>query len=128
MVWFKKRWRCSTAWCGRASFTDALPQIPARARLTGRLRNALADAVSVADADTVLVGELPPVTALGIDETRRGRGQWERQIDPDNGEVTRRWVGRFDTGLVGLSGSGGLFAQFNGRGSDVVIDWLEQHP
>lgn len=152
VVWFKKRWRCATVWCERGSFTDVLPQLPARARLTGRLRAAVADGASevgrsiigvaesfgvswktahrafAAHADEVLAGEFPPVTALGIDETRRGKGRWERQIDPDTGDVTRRWVDRFDTGLVDLSGDGGLFAQFNGRGSDTVIAWLEQQP
>jgi transposase len=39
------------------------------------------------------------------------------------------WVDRFDTGLVDLDGTGGLFAQVNGRTSDVVIAWLnEQDP
>ena len=32
---------------------------------------------------------------------------------------------RFDTGLVDLSGNGGLFAQDNGRTSKVLIEWLQ---
>ena len=32
---------------------------------------------------------------------------------------------RFDTGLVDLSGNGGLFAQVNGRTSKVLIEWLQ---
>ena len=35
------------------------------------------------------------------------------------------WVDRFDTGLVDLDGTGGLFAQVNGRTSAAVIAWLE---
>jgi hypothetical protein len=36
------------------------------------------------------------------------------------------WVDRFDTGLVDLDGTGGLFAQVNGRTSDAVIAWLKE--
>ena len=35
------------------------------------------------------------------------------------------WVDRFDTGLVDLVGTGGLFAQVNGRNSAAVIAWPE---
>ena len=45
LVWHKRRWRCREVRCGRASFTEQLPQVPAGARRTGRLRAALADAV-----------------------------------------------------------------------------------
>jgi len=31
-----------------------------------------------------------------------------------------------DTDLVDISGSGGLFAQINGRNSKSVIEWIEQ--
>jgi len=34
-------------------------------------------------------------------------------------------VDRFDTGLVDLDGTGGLFAQVNGRTSAAVIAWLQ---
>ncbi|AZI57432.1 hypothetical protein EH165_03910 [Nakamurella antarctica] len=36
-----------------------------------------------------------------------------------------KWTDRFDTGLVDLGGNGGLFAQVNGRNSEVVISWLQ---
>jgi transposase len=38
LVWHKRRWRCREAACSRGSFTESLPQVPARARLTRRLR------------------------------------------------------------------------------------------
>src|SRR3954463_273886 len=34
LVWDKRRWRCREAACGRASFTESLPAVPARARVT----------------------------------------------------------------------------------------------
>ncbi len=37
---------------------------------------------------------------LGIDETRRGKAKWE--TCPDTG--ARRWVDRWDTGLVDIAG------------------------
>jgi hypothetical protein len=147
LVWHKHKWRCRTAWCSRKVFTEALPeQIPARARITCRARRLAAEAIGehgrlvsgaaaefgftwniahaafIAHAEKVLGSGPPPVTVLEIDETRRGRARWES--DPDTG--IRTWVDRFDTGLVDLSGSGGLFCQVNGRNSKVVIDWIEQ--
>ena len=38
LTWTKRRWRCRNAACERATFTESVPQIPPRARLTGRLR------------------------------------------------------------------------------------------
>ncbi|GAB3153505.1 hypothetical protein GCM10027290_46390 [Micromonospora sonneratiae] len=36
--WRKRRWYCPTAACPRMSFTEQVAQVPARARLTRRLR------------------------------------------------------------------------------------------
>jgi hypothetical protein len=44
-VWHKRRWRCAESSCTRRSFTEAIKEIPARARTTGRLRRAIASAV-----------------------------------------------------------------------------------
>ncbi|MFD0450013.1 transposase, partial [Rhodococcus aetherivorans] len=74
----------------------------------------------VAVADTALDDEPAPVTVLGIDETRRGKAKWE--TDPVTG--ARRWVDRWDTGLVDVTGDQGLLAQVNGRSSATVLDWL----
>ena len=98
-MWHKRRWRCHEPACSRKSFTEAIAEIPPRARTTGRLRRAIAAAVgdacrSVAEvADSFGVswptahkavvaaaeaagGEPEPTAVLGIDETRRGRVRW----------------------------------------------------
>ena len=62
------------------------------------------------------------MTVLGIDETRRGKGRYE----VETGTGAKVWVDRFDTGLVDISGCGGLFAQINGRSSKSVIEWIEE--
>jgi transposase len=150
LLWRRQKWRCRVESCERRVFTDCLPQeIPARARITTRARRAAAVSIGdhcrpvssvageldmdwriahdafVAYAEQVLPDTPPPVRVLGIDETRRGKGKYE--TDPVTGAKT--WVDRFDTGLVDLSGTGGLFAQVNGRNSAAVIAWLaEQDP
>ena len=92
--WNKTRYRCRNETCTRASFTESLPQVPARRRTTTRLRTQIGrcvgeaprSVIEVADdagvswptahaafvdhADAVL-GEVAPVIVLGIDETRR---------------------------------------------------------
>jgi transposase len=91
LLWRKRKWRCQVDGCERKVFTECLPEQP------------------------------PPVTVLGVDETRRGKAHYE--TDPTTGE--KAWVDRFDTGLVDLSGNGGLFAQVNGRTSKILIEWLQ---
>ncbi|SDY75133.1 zinc-finger of transposase IS204/IS1001/IS1096/IS1165 [Modestobacter sp. DSM 44400] len=46
LVWHKRRWRCAETACERLSFTESLPAVPARARLTTRLRAELGSAVA----------------------------------------------------------------------------------
>jgi len=38
LVWLKRRWKCDNPGCGRATFTEVVPQVPAGVRLTERLR------------------------------------------------------------------------------------------
>jgi len=47
LVWHKRRWRCLAPGCGRGSFTEVIPQLPARARVTARLKTAAGQAVVV---------------------------------------------------------------------------------
>lgn len=99
--WTKTRWRCREDYCERSSFTEAIAQVPARARTTGRLRTQIGAAIGdaarsvaevaaahgvswptahrafVAHAEKVLA-EPQPTPVLGIDETRRGKPRWER--------------------------------------------------
>lgn len=143
--WAKTRWRCKEDYCGRGSFTEAIGQVPARSRTTGRLRTAMGAAIGeaarsvaevaashqvswptahrafVAHADEQLK-EPAPVRVLGIDETRRGKPRWQRCTD------TGRWlrVDPWDTGFVDLAGGQGLLGQREGRTGAAVIDWLAE--
>ena len=147
LVWLKYRWKCQNPGCARVTFTEATDQVPARARVSGRLREHAAElvgelgvAVSVAAgacglswpsthrafidrADPVLEAPVAPVRVLGIDETRRGRPRFTR--DPD----TDTWVlvaDRWHTGFVDISGAQGLLGQVEGRTSDDAAYWLHQ--
>jgi transposase len=143
--WMKRRWECLTSWCPVATFTEATPQVPARCRFTGRLREQAAACVAdfgmtVTDAaaasqmswptahqalaeqaDQVLDREMDPVCALGIDETHRGDPVWE--IDPVSG-AWERVVDRWNIGFVDILGGQGLLGQVNGRTADDVAHWL----
>jgi hypothetical protein len=132
--WNKTRWRCREDYCERSSFTEAIAQVPARARTTRRLRTqigvAIGDAArSVAEVAAshgvswptahrafvahaeALLGEPQPTPVLGVDETRRGKPRWERCA------ASGRWVrvDPWDTGFVDLAGDQGLLAQREGR-------------
>jgi transposase len=106
LVWRKRRWYCQERLCPRGSFTEAVPAVPAGARITSRLRAYAGDLVvdglcaTVAaagraagvswptamdavrvQAEAVLDDEPGEVQALGIDEVRRGRPRW-RPAEP----------------------------------------------
>ena len=107
--WHKRRWWCREPCCPRRSFTEQIAQIPAGARITGRLRSAagrrVRDAASTVvqaardlrlswptvmdafrvQADEVIEAALPEVEVLGIDETRRGRPAGNRTPTPGSG-------------------------------------------
>ena len=149
LVWHKRRWRCREVLCGRATFTESLPAVPPRARVTTRVRTEcgkgigevfscvaagaafygiswpIAHAAFIAHADPVLDEPLPPVKVLGIDETRRGKPKWAQ--DPD----THRWVvvaDRWHTGIVDAHGTGGLLGHVEGRTAALVTTWLQAQP
>lgn len=46
LAWAKRRWARGNTACARASFTESVPQIPARTRLTGRMRSVVGAAVA----------------------------------------------------------------------------------
>jgi transposase len=143
VVWRKRRWRCRVVECPRGSFTESVPEVPAGARVTGRVRRAIGAAVgdanravsevagafgvswptahnAVIDAAAAALTEPEPTVVLGIDETRRGKARWERDA------VTGRWwrIDRWDTGFVDLAGTQGLLGQVEGRTTAAVVDWL----
>src|SRR5690625_267333 len=139
----KTRWRCREDYCDTTSFTEAIAEVPPRARATARLRTVIGAAIgdagrSVAEAAgahgvswptahrafvdhaEAQLAEPEPVRVLGIDETRRGKPRWAQC--PDTGRWVR--VDPWDTGFVDLSGDQGLLGQREGRTSSAVIDWL----
>lgn len=54
LIWNKRRWRCREAVCPRKTFTEALPQIPPRARLTCRLRECSAAKIHAEHLDPMV--------------------------------------------------------------------------
>ncbi|MFI1569150.1 transposase family protein [Streptomyces sp. NPDC020490] len=135
-LWHKRRWWCREPACPRKSFTEQIPQIPAGARLTGRLRSTagrrIRDAGSTviqaardlhlswptvmdafkAAAHEVVEAPLPEVGVLGIDETLRGKTRWEQNPETGKWQLTRD---RWHTGFVDALGVGGLLGQVEGR-------------
>jgi transposase len=143
--WHKTRWRCTNAACDVDSFTEAIREVPLRARTTRRLRTQIGAAVGdacrsvseVAAAHEVswptahrafvghadrLLQEPKPTRVLGIDETRRGKPRWQRC------QQTGRWVrvDPWDTGFVDLDGEQGLLGQRTGRTGATVVEWLHE--
>jgi len=113
LAWHKTRWHCDTAGCGQGTFTERLPAVRRRARLTSRLRTRLGQAVGddlmpaaaaarryrvcdrtaarafTAYADEQLADldeQQDPVHAAGVDEFRRGPPA--HGADPGTGEVS----------------------------------------
>lgn len=145
LVWRKRRWRCRESGCARSSFTESVPQIPPRKRITSRLREAAGRAVAAGGrtvaqaarefglswpvvhaafldhATAVLPEEPEPVVALGIDETRRGRPRFT--LDPETG-MLEQTVDRWHTGFVDLTGNQGLLGQVEGRSAGDAGSWL----
>lgn len=152
LVWRKSRWRCREDACGTVTFTESLPAIPARARLTARVKrlcgkgiadsfaNVLAGAVHyrvswrtahqafidhVDGVEAAIRPETPPVTVLGIDETRRGKQVWAWD------RATGRWrvvADRWLTGIVDAHGTAGLLGHVQGRCAEKVAEWLTAQP
>jgi len=141
--WHKVQYACQQDACPRKAFTEQIGELPAGARVTGRLRRHVATRigeglpVSVAGAGLLgwpaahaafvaaVVGQLPdpePVEVLGIDETRRGRPRWTRAEDGEG------WVRleTFETNFVDLAGGQGLLGQASGRTRANVVAWLDE--
>ncbi|MGO9083092.1 MAG: ISL3 family transposase [Streptosporangiaceae bacterium] len=147
VCWLKRRRKCPEPDCERATFTESLPAVPARCRLTGRLRELagaevagrgctvteaarwqrmswpVAHAAFAAHADPVLARPLRPVAHLGIDEHRRGRPRW--RIDEDSGEYVLL-ADRWHTCFFDLAGDQGLLGQVEGRTAGDAAYWMWQ--
>lgn len=147
--WRKARWHCTEVACVRGSFTEAIPQVPARMRTTAALREAAGAAVVDGGRTVVQAGrdlglswpivqhcfehyaaevlpEDPPVTeAIGIDETRRGKPAWKQDPDTEKWELV---ADAWHIGFVDAIGGRGLFGQVEGRNAASVADWLSAQP
>jgi transposase len=142
VVWDKRRWFCEEAGCPRGTFAESTVQVPARARSTARLREALVAAVVVsgrAAAETarafavswwavqaalsavaVLLADVDdvPVRRLGVDEHRYRSVKYFRR--PDG---TWRRFEPWMTTFVDLD-SGQVLGVVDGRDSAGVGAWL----
>jgi transposase len=149
LMWHKRRWRCKNPDCARSSFTESLPVVPARHRLTGRLRQAAGAAVGDRGApaeqagrelglswptvmaaardhaERVLPKALAPVRVLGLDGVRRGRRRWARNPASGRWEVA---VDAWHVGFVDISGGQGLLGRVEGRTREAVVGWLAWQP
>lgn len=140
--WHKVQYACQESACARKAFTEQIGEVPAGARVTGRLRRHVADRIGdglpVSVAGEGLLGwpaahaafvaavtaQLPdpePVEVLGIDETRRGKPRWSQ--DTDTGAWSK--LETFETNFVDLAGTQGLLGQASGRTKVNVVAWLE---
>jgi transposase len=149
VCWAKRRWKCQEPGCPRKTFTEAVPQVPPRCRLTGRLRELagadvagrgctvaeaarwhgiswpVAHQAFAGQADPVLAQLPGPVAHLGIDEHRRGRPRF--RYDEETGEYALL-ADRWHTCFFDLSGEQGLLGQVEGRTADDAAYWLAQMP
>ena len=147
VAWVKRRWECRVASCPRKTFTESLPAIPPRCRMTERLRDhagqlvaeggrtvaqaarecglswPVAHAAFAAGADPVLEQPPAPVAHLGIDEHRHGRPRFAH--DAHSGEYVLL-ADRWHTCFFDLSGDQGLLGQVEGRTADDAAFWLAQ--
>lgn len=134
--WVKIRRRCGNGRCPRKTFTEWVPALPPRCRITARLREQAAHEVTgrgitpaeaarhagiswpvaheafAAVADPVLDQPVAPVAHLGIDEHRRGRARFTP--DPKTGEYLLL-ADRWHTCFFDLAGRQGLLGQVQGR-------------
>ena len=94
--WRKRKWLCPSIVCDRKVFTEAVPGVPARVRVTPRAKAEMAipvldeDRSVTAVAEAALDADPAAVRVFGIDETRRDKAKWD--TDPDTG--TRIWADR----------------------------------
>lgn len=147
--WNKRRWRCRNPGCSRATFTESLPAIPSRHRLTARLRTSIGTAVADAGrtvvqsardhevswpianaafttaAKNTLPAVTPAVEHLGIDETRRGKAKFRLVTDEDGADVWEVVADRWHVGFCDLTGGAGLLGQVEGRTSTSVSEWID---
>jgi len=143
--WVKLRRKCENQGCPRRTFTESVPALPPRRRITARLREQAAHEVAdrgitpaeaarhagiswsavhdafAAAADLLLDQDPAPVAHLGIDEHRRGRARFA--ADPQTGQYVLL-ADRWHTCFFDLDGTQGLLGQVQGRTADDAAYWL----
>jgi hypothetical protein len=135
LIWHKRRWRCSEPRCARKSFTEAIDELSAGGRTTGRLRRAIGSAVgdvrrSVAEAADSS-GRSWPTAHTAPNRNRRACSPLMRPgADGSGGPSASSTGGGYaptptTPGFVDLAGSQRLLGQVEGRTSRGVINWLE---
>lgn len=104
VVWVKKRWACAEQLCVRRTFTEHTAQVPPRARLTVRLRDAILDAVAGEVRAIVRVagqfGVSWPTVQRLIDQAAAALAAWRRTRP----RLVRFW-GSMSTGSAVCAGS-----------------------
>ena len=145
VVWRKRRYRCPQEWCEQRVFVERSDEIVGRRRSTQRLRRKLAQADAefrpyrrvaaeyrvswwlvnrvAVEAAAALPVEPPPITMLGIDETRTRRVRWYRDEDTGAWRREEPWM----TSLVNLDPTAGpaILGLTPGRSSAAVCAWLQ---
>jgi len=152
VVWVKKRWACPEPLCSRVSFTEHTDQVPPRARLTQRLKDAILEAVAgevravdrvatqfgvswptvqrlTAHAAALLVQSRRSrprlVRHLGIDEHRFRSVRWFK--DPADPAAAWRRIEPWMTTFVDLA-TGEVIDVVDGRDAASVATWLAAQP
>jgi transposase len=149
VVWVKKRWRCAEVLCSRSSFTEHTAQVPPRARLTIRLKDAITDAVAgeVRAIDRVAgqfgvswptVQRLADQAAAALHQQRSSRPRLVRHLGIDehrfrsvrwfkDGAGSWRRIEPWMTTFVDLA-TGEVIDVVDGRDAAAVAHWLAAQP
>lgn len=144
VVLLKRRFACAEVLCRRRTFAEVSDEVPARARLTTRLRTAMLEAVigagrvvaevaaahgvtwwtvqSCLNAAAQLQVEVDqrPVRRLGIDEHRYRSVRWLRDPSTNRWQRFEPWMSTF----VDLA-TGQVLGVVDGRDSTTVGAWLK---
>lgn len=147
--WVKKRWACAEQLCAKRSFTEHTTQVPPRARLTQRLKDAILAALAgevravdrVADQFGVswpTVQRLTDQAAARLEAQRRSRPRLVRQLGVDEHRFRSvRWfkdqagswrrIEPWMTTFVDLD-NGEVLDVVDGRDAAAVANWLAAQP
>ena len=148
VVWVRKRrFACAEVLCERRSFTETSAQLPARARVTTRLKAKVCAAVTTTNravsevakdhgiawwtvhrvlvkAAADVLGQAAPTTMIGVDETRARSVRWI--CEGVEKTVTWRRSDPWMTSIVDLDRShpGGIIGLAAGRSGACLQGWI----